>query len=145
MRKNEKINNLIHKIESFFLEEKMVAAVYLFGSFGTDYENKFSDIDIGIVFINDLPIRLKDELELEANLSLYLKTDKIDLVNLNKAPIQLRFRAIADGELIFERDSLATSDFIENTYRYYLDYSYHLKNLEQERAKALKEAYADGR
>lgn len=144
-RNTERIDKLTNKIKSFFSKEQNIAAVYLFGSYGTEYESKFSDIDLGIVFMPGAMIGLQDELDLEARLSLYLKTDSIDLVNLNKAPLYLRFQAITEGNLIYEKDYIATSNFIENTYRYYFDYSYHLKILKQERSKALKEAYADGR
>ncbi len=145
MRRNERINEMVKKIEDFFSKEKRIAAVFLFGSFGTEFENSFSDIDIGIIFMPDIQVGLEDELDLDARLSLFLKTDQIDLVNLNKAPIQLRFNAIKDGDLIYERDNTVTSDFIENTYRYYLDYSYHLKKLKRERAKVLKGVYLDGK
>lgn len=143
-RNIEKIDKLINKIKCFFSKKQNIAAVYLFGSFGTEYENKFSDIDLGIIFMPGVLMGLQDELDLEARLSLYLKTDNIDLVNLNKAPLYLRFQAITDGKLIYEKDYIATSNFIENTYRYYFDYSYHLKIMKQERTKSLKEAYANG-
>lgn len=145
MRNSKKVDELTNKLKTFFSGEKNVAAVFLFGSFGTEYENKFSDIDIGLVFMPGVLVGLKEELDLEANLSLYLMNDNIDLVNLNKAPIQLRFQAITGGSLIYEGDYVATSDFIENTYSYYFDCFYHLKIMERERVRALKEAYGDGK
>lgn len=144
MRKKEKVKQLAEKLVSFFSQEANIAAVFLFGSFGTEYENQFSDIDLGIVFMPGAQVNLRDELDLEARLSLHLQTDNVDLVNLNKAPLNLRFQAVKDGELIYEKDYPATSDFLENTYRYYLDYSYHFKVMERERARAMREVYADG-
>lgn len=143
-REMAKADEFKSRIQYFFKDEQNVAAVFLFGSYGTIYENKFSDIDFGVVFMPDALIKLQEELSLEAKLSLYLKTDNIDLVNLNKAPITFRFQAIANGILLYEKDYVATSNFIENTYRYYFDYSHNLKIMRQERSKSLKEAYIDG-
>lgn len=141
VRDREKVKNLKKNISGFFSKQKTVAAVILFGSFGTEYETKFSDIDLGIIFMPDVRMDLKRELEMDANLSLFMGTDRIDLVNLNKAPLQLRFEAITSGDLIFEQDYETASDFIENTYRYYLDYAYDLHLMKMERDRALKEAY----
>ncbi|MBZ4687495.1 MAG: putative nucleotidyltransferase [Clostridiales bacterium] len=144
-RKGKKVEEITTKIILFFKKHKDVAAVFLFGSFGTEYQTEYSDIDLGILFLPDTKVGLKEELELDAALSLALGTNKIDLVNLNKTPIQLCYRAITDGDLIYEGDYVATSNFLEKTYRNYLDYAYDLKVFEQERSKALKEAYRNGR
>ncbi len=48
-------------------DKPQVAAVYLFGSYGTEFQLPSSDIDLGIVFC-DVP-NLKDELELDAGIS----------------------------------------------------------------------------
>ena len=75
----------IQKINKLFSGYPQVAAVYLFGSYGTEFQLPSSDIDIGIVF--EKTPDLKEELDLEAELSSILHSDNIDLVNLNRAPL----------------------------------------------------------
>lgn len=142
--KSKEINTLTEKVKKALASQNDIAAVYLFGSYGTEFQNEYSDIDLGIVFISGVKTGLRRELELEIALSLVLETDHIDLINLNRAPIQIRHRAISEGRLIYEADYITTSNFLEDTYRYYLDFAYHLGSFNHERSKALKEAYING-
>ncbi len=142
--KSKEINTLTEKVKKALASQNDIAAVYLFGSYGTEFQNEYSDIDLGIVFISGVKTGLRRELELEIALSLVLETDHIDLINLNRAPIQIRHRAISEGRLIYEADYITTSNFLEDTYRYYLDFAYHLGSFNYERSKALKEAYING-
>ncbi|AGK99992.1 type VII toxin-antitoxin system MntA family adenylyltransferase antitoxin [Desulfoscipio gibsoniae] len=145
MQSREKeINVFISKLVKILELRRDIAAVYLFGSYGTEFQTKHSDIDLGVIFLPEVNADLRTELELEVALSLAMGTDQIDVVNLNRSPIQLRYRAISEGCLIYQGDYVATSNFLEETYKYYLDYAYHLKNFHRERSKALKEAYANG-
>lgn len=137
-------NFLIDRLKKALTVRKEVAAIYLFGSYGSEYQTQYSDIDLGVIFQPNMQIGLREELELDAYLSMALKTDRLDVVNLARAPIQLRYKAVAEGRLIYEADYITTSDFLEKTYRHYLDYAYHLRMFEQERIKALKEAYTSG-
>jgi len=75
---------------------------------------------------------------------LIMGIDKIDLVNLNRAPIQLRFKAVADGTILYEADPDTLSDFLEDTYRFHSDYQIDLKAYYHEYRKALREAYLNG-
>jgi hypothetical protein len=47
-------------------------------------------------------------------------------------------------QLIYKGDQVAVSNFLEETYRKYIDYAYHLKKFEDERIATLKEAYGNG-
>ena len=142
MRDLSKLGKGLSDLREYFSKKPDIVAVYIFGSFGTEYEYPFSDLDLGIVFTHE-KISLRDELKTEAELSLLLKREKVDLVNLNKAPLKLRYRAVAEGELIYEGNFAAHSDFIEHVHKRYLDYRYDLEVYQLEYEKALKEAYAD--
>lgn len=120
-----------------------VAAVYLFGSFGTEFQGKYSDIDFGVVYRPGEQPDLRRELQLEAELSLLLGTDYIDLINLNRAPLQLRFKAISQGRILYEGYPDELSDFLEETYCLYGDYQVDLKTYYDEYRRALQEAYLD--
>lgn len=125
--------------QEFFQSRVEVAAVYLFGSFGTEFEHPQSDIDLGIVFTH--PVTLAEELELDAALSLHVSHDRIDLVNLNRAPIALQFRALSDGMLVYEGDYCKHSDFIELVIKTYPDYAVKYAIFAHDYEQALKEEY----
>lgn len=143
-REDIKVKLLTEAIKDVLKARKDIAAVYLFGSYGTQYHNKHSDIDLGIVYLPTIKIDLEKELELDVEISLALKTDNVDVVNLNKASIQLRYNAISEGKLIYEADYRATSNFIEETINIYLDYAHHLRGFYLEYTKSLKEGYGIG-
>jgi len=63
--------------QEFFQSRIEISAVYLFGSFGTEFEHPQSDIDLGIVFTRQ--VTLPEELELDVALSLHLSHDQIDV------------------------------------------------------------------
>lgn len=122
---------------AFFQGRPEVAAVYIFGSYGTEFQHAQSDIDLGIVYTR--LVNLSDELALDADLSLYLQHDHIDLVNLDRAPIALQHRALAEGLLVYEGDYLKTSDFIEHVNKYYPDYAIKYKMMAKYYEAAVKE------
>ncbi|MCL6610925.1 MAG: nucleotidyltransferase domain-containing protein [Peptococcaceae bacterium] len=133
----------IKKIGEYLAAQKDVAAAYLFGSHGTLQEHGFSDIDLGLVYYPGMEPDFRRELALEAKLSMILGTDNLDLVNLNRASLQLRYRAVAEGTLLFEGGPDTLSDFLEQTYRLYGDYQIDLKAFYDEYRLALREAYLD--
>lgn len=125
--------------QEFFQSRVEVAAVYLFGSFGTEFEHPHSDIDLGIVF--NRSVTLSEELELDVALSLHVGHDRIDLVNLNRAPIALQFRALKEGLLVYEGDYYKHSDFIEYVIKAYPDYAIKYAAFTRDYEQALKEEY----
>jgi predicted nucleotidyltransferase len=136
--------NLLQVLKDFFGAYPEVVAVYLFGSYGTEYEHAGSDLDLGVVFRGKT--KLQYELQIEADLSSLLKSDRIDFVNLNCAPVALQFRVLSEGMLIYEGDYILNSNFIEHVLREYRDYSFHYARFAAESRKALREEYlADGR
>lgn len=125
--------------QEFFQSRVEIAGVYLFGSFGTEFEQPHSDIDLGIVF--NRAVTLSEELELDAALSLHVGHDRIDLVNLNRAPIALQFRALKEGLLVYEGDYFKHSDFIEFVIKAYPDYAIKYAIFTRDYEQALKEEY----
>jgi predicted nucleotidyltransferase len=134
----------LQAVKDYLAGQRDIVAVYLFGSFGTEFQNAFSDLDLGVIFHPERLPDLRRELSIEAELSLLLGTDRIDMVNLNRAPVQLRFKAVSKGTLLFEADAKALAGFLENTYRIYGDYQVDLEAYYREYRKALRETYLDG-
>ncbi len=141
-RKKDKINKLIKKLEGFFRKEKNILTVYLFGSYGTEEQTELSDIDIAILFADT--VSMLEELGIAAEIEFILKQGQIDLLNLNKASVILQHRVISTGEKIFERDSLTTADFIENTLKFYFDYGLVYKKFRDDFREELRGEYLNG-
>ncbi|MFN3930073.1 MAG: type VII toxin-antitoxin system MntA family adenylyltransferase antitoxin, partial [Thermoflexus sp.] len=89
-----------------------VLAVFLFGSQVNGYACPESDVDLGVLFERDPS--LEEELDVGVAAEEALGMKRVDIVNLNRAHLLLRHRAIS-GLLIYERDPIRVSDFMEET------------------------------
>lgn len=138
-----KLDQKIKNIPVFFSGIPEVLVGFLFGSYGTENQTALSDIDFAVLFNKKLG--LQEEAAFLAKLSEFLGTDRVDLVNLNKAPLNLQFRAVSEGDIIYERDYITTCDFIEKITDLYQDYAIDLNYYNKEYDRALKEAYSNGR
>lgn len=122
--KNLTLSKIENKLKKYFNGKDYIAFAYLFGSMARGKFTPLSDIDIA-VYIDEtktaenlFKLRLK---ELAALMNL-LGTEQVDLVFLNETPLDLNYRVIRDGKLIFERDKKARAHFWEITVRDYLDW-----------------------
>ncbi len=115
-----------------------VLAVFLFGSQVDGYASEESDVDLAVLFERDPS--LEEELDLGVAAYEALGTERVDVVNLNRAHLLLRHRAIG-GLLIYERDPVRVSDFIEETILRYIDYEPDLRAFYRDYDQALEEAY----
>lgn len=85
------------------LKASHVSTVYLFGSQAKGKVGPLSDYDVGVLLDQrvlldhffDLKLRLIHEF------CLFFKTERVDLVILNEAPIVLCMNVIRDGKILF--------------------------------------------
>lgn len=144
MKRNlSKINSQILKLNNYFKTNKNIVAVFLFGSFGTDYEQPNSDIDLAILYKNNPT--LYDELEIECQLSRFFERDDIDVINLNTAPIDICHEVLYTGDLLYCSDEILLSDFKEKVFKIYGDYGITLKKIYEDLKEGMKIRYADNR
>ncbi len=82
-------NIILTKLSDFKVQ------VYLFGSFATGKAGRTSDIDVGILPLESLPVGLLSELRemLEESNALY----PVDLVDLSETEIGFKERVIREG------------------------------------------------
>jgi predicted nucleotidyltransferase len=93
-----------HLTEFFQAHPHGVAAVYLFGSAARGTARADSDIDVGVLLIETPPATFDAQpYELEADLEHRLGRP-VDLVVLNRAPVDLRTRVLRDGRLVLDRE-----------------------------------------
>lgn len=99
-----------------------VQAAYLFGSFARERSGPLSDIDIAVLIEPDVPHREEIVGEIQDTLCRALRTDRIDLVDLNRSSPPLAYRVIRDGKQVFCRDPVARESFESGTVMRYLDF-----------------------
>lgn len=107
-----KIEKLLLRLEKLSERFPQVIAAYLFGSRASGSPTPLSDIDIGILLSKDLPDMesFRIEMNLQGELQKIFKTDKIDLVVLNKAPLPIQFNATS-GKLLFSSNHQKRTTF----------------------------------
>lgn len=92
-------------------EREGIAAAYLFGSVARGTAGPRSDVDVGILYQEDPPLTLEGlGLRLEGDLESLLGKP-VQVVVLNRAPVDLAIRVLRDGKLLVDRDRTKRIDF----------------------------------
>lgn len=92
-------------------EREGIAAAYLFGSVARGTAGPRSDVDVGILYEEDPPLTLEGlGLRLEGDLESLLGKP-VQVVVLNRAPVDLAIRVLRDGKLLVDRDRSKRIDF----------------------------------
>lgn len=131
-------------LERALMEVRGLAAVYLFGSYGTPFQTPLSDVDIALVFAEDdgsPPLR---HVELIGRITEALHEDDVSVTILNRAPLAFRHRVLAEGRLLLLLDEIAHADFLESTITRYSDFAIDEVRFFQEYDRALVEEYCGG-
>lgn len=119
-----------------------VQAIYLFGTFGTEYQRADSDVDIAILLSFEISV---DEGDLSfsscANaLALELRRE-VDLINLRQASTVFCKEVIAANRLIYNSAPFATANFEMLTVSLYQKLNEERREI-LEQFKRTKRAYA---
>jgi predicted nucleotidyltransferase len=81
-----------------------VVAAYLFGSVARGTSRPGSDVDVGVLYAREPPTSLAGlPLDLETELERLLRVP-VQVVVLNRAPVDLVHRVLRDGVLLVDRD-----------------------------------------
>jgi len=107
----------------FILEnEEHVLFAYLFGSSATGNITPMSDVDIA-AYLNPHTDKTKEKIDLIGTLLETLRTDKIDLVILNNAPLTLTARIIRNKVILVDKFPFKRHSFESLILRQYYDFS----------------------
>ncbi|HQA60857.1 MAG: nucleotidyltransferase domain-containing protein [Tepidanaerobacteraceae bacterium] len=140
MKRNLKvIETKIQRLKSYAEKNENIVAVYIFGSYGTKHQHFSSDMDFAVLFKES--VTLFEELEIESDISQIFERDDIDLVNLNKAAIDISHQVLYTGDLLFCRDEILLADFKEKVFNIYGDYGIVLKKFYDDYQEGLREEY----
>ncbi|MBI9084269.1 MAG: nucleotidyltransferase domain-containing protein [Desulfobacterales bacterium] len=121
--------------EVYFLKREDVAFAYLFGSRAAGRTSPMSDYDFA-VYLTKTPFSEK-RFDILGDLMGLLKTDDIDLVVLNTAPISLRMRILQKRIILADNNPYTRHNFESLTMRESFDFS-------KFEAKILQERYYNG-
>jgi hypothetical protein len=103
--------------------DKDILFAYLFGSLARKKSGPLSDVDIA-VYCNEGSSFPEKKLEILGNLTSILKTDEIDLVVLNRAPLPLRMKILECKRVAVDKAPLIRHRYESLTMRQYFDFSY---------------------
>ncbi|HEX3126515.1 MAG TPA: nucleotidyltransferase domain-containing protein [Thermoanaerobaculia bacterium] len=95
------------RLREFFetrAQAEAIAAAWLFGSVARGTARSGSDVDIAVLFRDDPPRTLEGyRFDLEAELERMLRIP-VQLIVLNRAPVDLTRRVLRDGKLLVNQD-----------------------------------------
>jgi len=119
----ENIEELLPEAYEYLRADKDILFAYLFGSLARKKARSLSDVDIAVYCREGSPFPEK-KLEILGNLASVLKTDEIDLVMLNRAPLALRMKILENKKVIVDKAPLIRHRYESMTMRQYFDFSY---------------------
>jgi predicted nucleotidyltransferase len=118
-----------------------VVAAYIFGSRARGDFREDSDWDIGVLISQEFNATGFLEFLEDLREALEVNFEKLNLVILNDADIDLAFKALSEGKLIYESNRDLRSDLEVNIIKRYID----AKPLLELRRKKLEEIYRLGK
>ncbi len=124
-----------------FRRAEGLAAVYLYGSYGTPYQTPLSDVDLALVYRSDAVPTFRAEIEMVGCILEAVREDDVSATVLNRAPAPFQFRVLSTGRLIYCSDRLALADFVERVLNAYGDYVTDYERFLREYDAALVERY----
>lgn len=113
-RLNDKLSTILTSMEGVHL-------VYLFGSQVAGSPGPMSDVDLGVL-LDPAVDGLQVQARLAHEAACALEIDRVDVVLLNQAPIELAYAVIAQGKLLYEQDIATRVEYEANVMSRYGDY-----------------------
>ncbi len=127
-------------VDSILKAYPKTQAIYIYGTWGTEYQRQDSDLDIAVLLPNttarDIDYSTWGHLSVEVASA--AKVDRIDLVNLRTAPVILRKEIIAADRRIYCADENAADEFEMLTLSFY-------QKLNEERREIVESGLNTGR
>jgi predicted nucleotidyltransferase len=111
----------IAKIVAFARAHPMISAIYLFGSHASEHDRPKSDIDLGVLFSDDVDGFTR--IDMETEISNKLKKN-VDLVDIKKSSPFLRHQIYKCGKGLYHDNSDFSFIFRAKSIYEYLDTDY---------------------
>lgn len=124
MLASDKIKQIIE-----FVKDKPIEVIYLFGSQAKGEVKPLSDYDFAVLF--DTALLSSERFDLKLELIVFLthlfSTDKVDVVDLNSAPVAFQYEAIKPRMDIYTRSRIKRDEFEFKTMQEFFDRIYYIK------------------
>ena len=117
------IDDLLTEAYEYLRADKDILFAYLFGGLARKKARPLSDVDIA-VYCEEGSFFPEKKLEILGNLAGILRTDEIDLVVLNRAPLTLKMKILENKKVIVDKDPSLRHRYESLTMRQYFDFSF---------------------
>jgi uncharacterized protein len=117
------IEELLPEAYGYLRADEDILFAYLFGGLARKKAGPLSDVDIA-VYCREGSSFPEKKLEILGNLASFLKTEEIDLIVLNRAPLALRMKILENKKVIVDKAPLIRHRYESLTMRQYFDFSY---------------------
>jgi predicted nucleotidyltransferase len=130
IRENKKLpEDVVEKLPAVveaISRDSDVSALFSFGSLAEGRLSPLSDPDFAVLISRRLNKRQRSEklLKLIGVFNLVFRTDEIDLVVLNDAPLKFGHRVLKTGRLLHVRNKRELIDFREKVVKLYIDFRF---------------------
>jgi len=118
----ENINHFLPDVREYLNKHPRVLFAYLFGGLARGRVSPLSDVDIAIYLADGADIA-QEKLEMLGKMNELLKTDEVDMVILNTAPLPLAARIIKHKIILVDKMPFVRHKFESLVIRKYFDFS----------------------
>jgi len=132
--------DIIASIRAVLTDTGDIVAVYLFGSTAQNKAHRFSDVDVAVLFDEEMDAETMFRRTLTIGTALEAQLfAPVDVVALNRAPIFMRFKIIQTGKLIVEHKRTERCLFQMRTMNEYYDAKPYLDYQRSETIRRIRE------
>jgi hypothetical protein len=132
------VRNLFPLLKEKLEKEKDIIFAYIFGSYGRDNISPLSDVDIA-VYLTDSNDFFQRKIELNLLITEVLKTDEVDIVIMNDAPLEFAFNVLKTGSLLFSKDESLRINYEIKIIKFYQDFKFYRERMIKDYIKKIKE------
>lgn len=140
-------DELIKKIDTDglreFCDKNGVLVLYVFGSQLTGDNDEFSDLDLGVVFLDSKDDKVSSVdfyMNFKKNLAKFFDFNEIDLLFMQKTGIKINFKIVTQGKVLYSSNKEKRLNFEDMIVCRGLDFKGEMKLYYQE----LKETIIEG-
>jgi predicted nucleotidyltransferase len=129
----------LHRLIRYLSGAEEILLAYLFGSQADGTAGPQSDYDIALLVRQPSPAL---QARLAHEIGIILGTDWVDVVLLNRAPVELAYAVIVQGQLLYQRSVAERVEFEAKVLSLYADY---LPILRRQREEILQDVGKEAR
>jgi hypothetical protein len=100
------VDDLQDTLRAVVERHQEVLVAYLFGSVARGTSGPLSDVDVAVL-LSDGVDPFAAQLDLMGDIASAIRSDEVDVVVLNTAPVSLAYRVLRDGVLLLSRNDVA--------------------------------------